>query len=219
MKKKHNIKQGTMQVLLTGKRRLKGFKDKWDIRKLKAVADSASGGTPLTSNSKYYNGDIPWVVIADITKAGKYISQTEKTITKEGLKNSSAKLFKRGTLLFAMYASIGKCAIAEMDTTCNQAILQIQPKSISPQFLYYFLSFNEKRFSTMGQTGTQTNLNKEIVEDLDIPYPKPDEQTAIAKILSDIDEELEELQHQLSKYKDAKQGMMQNLLTGKVRLV
>ncbi len=61
--------------------------------------------------------------------------------------------------------------------------------------------------------------NKEIVEDLNIQYAKPDEQTAIAKILSDIDEKLEELQHQLSKYKDAKQGMMQNLLTGKVRLV
>ena len=216
--KKQNIKQATMQVLLTGKKRLKGFQQEWKVKKIKDVADSSSGGTPLTSNSKYYEGEIPWVVIADMTKAGKYISNTQKNISKEGLKNSSAKLFKRGTILFAMYASIGKCAIAKNDTTCNQAILGIQTKSINNEFLYYYLSFNEKRFSTMGQTGTQTNLNKEIVEDLDIPFPEPNEQEAIAIILGDMDEEIEGVQQQLSKYKMMKEGMMQDLLTGKVRL-
>lgn len=89
-----------------------------------------------------------------------------------------------------MHASIGKYALAKIETTCNQAILGIQTKSINNEFLYHFLSFNEKRFLTMEQTRTQTNLNKEIVENLEISIPEPNEQDAIATILSDIDREI-----------------------------
>lgn len=212
IEKKRAIKQGAMQQLLKPK-------EGWVVKKLGEVAESASGGTPLTSHSSYYNGNIPWVVIADITIAGKYISDTEKKITEEGLINSSAKLFKKGTLLFAMYASIGKCTITTMDATCNQAILGIQTKTIYSEYLYYFLSFNELRFLRIGQTGTQSNLSKEIVENLDILYPSSDEQINIATILSDMDSEISILETKLEKYKNMKLGMMQNLLTGKIRLV
>lgn len=209
--KKQAIKQGAMQSLLSPKA-------EWEVRKLGEVADLNSGGTPLTGNTKYYNGGIPWVVIADISKAGKYISQTEKTISEEGLNNSSAKLFKKGTLLFAMYASIGKCAIAVMDGTCNQAILAIQTNSIETEYLYYFLALNETRFIKMGQTGTQSNLSKEIVSNLSISLPPLAEQARIATILSDMDADLAATEAQLSKARSLKQGMMQQLLTGKIRL-
>ena len=159
------------------------------------------------------------MVIADITKAGKYIAETEKTISNEGLLNSSAKLFRSGVLLFAMYASIGKTTIALMDTTCNQAILGIQPYSINKEYLYYFLSFNERKFATMGQTGTQSNLSKDMVQKIEIPYPIEEEQTYIATILSDMDSEINALESKLEKYKKVKLGMMQNLLTGKIRLI
>jgi len=195
-------------------------KDGWEVKKLGEVCEMYSGGTPLTSIPGYYNGNIPWVVIADITKAGKYISETEKTISQEGVSNSSAKLFKKGVLLFAMYASIGKTTIALMDTTCNQAILGIEPKSIDKEYLYYFLSFNERKFIMMGQTGTQSNLSKDMVQKLEIPIPKSKaEQTRIATILFDMDAEIGALETKLEKYKKVKLGMMQNLLTGKIRLV
>jgi type I restriction enzyme S subunit len=211
--KKRNIKQGAMQKLLQSK---KG----WEVKKLGEIAEMFSGGTPLTSISNYYNGNIPWVVIADITKAGKYISETEKTISNDGVANSSAKLFKKGILLFAMYASIGKTTIALMDTTCNQAILGIQPKLIATEYLYYFLSFNERKFATMGQTGTQSNLSKDMVQKIEIPLPPTlEEQTHIATILSDMDAEIAALETKLVKYRNIKLGMMQNLLTGKIRLV
>lgn len=216
--KKKAIKQGTMQQLLTGKKRLPGFSGEWETKKLGRISEMSSGGTPLTSNPNFYNGNIPWVVIADITKAGKYISETEKHISQNGLQNSSAKLFKKGVLLFAMYASIGKCTISTIDMACNQAILGIKATEISTEFLYYFLSFHEKSFILMGQTGTQSNLNKEIVQDLDIPYPKTEEQTAIAKILADMDSEIEGLEKKRDKYVMIKQGMMQQLLTGKIRV-
>ena len=174
--KKRNIKQGAMQKLLQPK-------DGWEVKKLGEISEMFSGGTPLTSNNNYYNGNIPWVVIADITKAGKYISETEKTISAEGLSNSSAKLFKKGVLLFAMYASIGKTTIALMETACNQAILGIQPKLIDTEYLYYFLLYNEKKFSTMGQTGTQSNLSKDLVQKIEILTPLSlQDQTRIATI-------------------------------------
>jgi type I restriction enzyme S subunit len=210
--KKRNIKQGAMQQLLKPK-------EGWEVKKLGEISEMFSGGTPLTTNANYYNGGIPWVVIADITKAGKYIAETEKTISNEGLLNSSAKLFRSGVLLFAMYASIGKTTIALMDTTCNQAILGIQPYSINKEYLYYFLSFNERKFATMGQTGTQSNLSKDMVQKIEIPYPIEEEQTYIATILSDMDAEIAALETKLEKYKKVKLGMMQNLLTGKIRLI
>lgn len=217
--KKRNIKQGVMQELLTGKKRLPGFNGKWEVKELGEIAEMSSGGTPLTSNNSYYGGQIPWVVIADMTRIKKYLFNTEKNITEIGLRNSSAKLFKKGTLLFAMYASIGKCAIAKVDITCNQAILGINTKKIDTEFLYYYLAFNEQKFLQMGQTGTQNNLNKEIVQNLDIPYPSSQEQTAIAQVLSDMDAEIEQLEQKLDKFKMIKQGMMQELLTGKTRLL
>lgn len=213
IEKKRMIKQGVMQELLKPK-------EGWEVKRLRDIAEMFSGGTPLTTNPNFYNGGIPWVVIADITKAGKYINETEKTISNEGLMNSSAKLFKKGVLLFAMYASIGKTTIALMDTSCNQAILGILPHSINLEYLYYFLSFNERKFATMGQTGTQSNLSKDLVQKLEIPYPiLEEEQIHIVNILKDIDLDITSKEEMLSKYRQVKLGMMQNLLTGKIRLI
>ena len=216
--KKKNIKQGAMQELLTGTKRLDGFNEKWIFTKLDEVAEMFSGGTPLTSNRSYYDGNIPWVIITDITKAKKYLYSTEKNITQQGLESCSAKIFQKGVLLFAMYASIGKCCIAKIDVTCNQAILGIVTKKIDTEFLYQHMVFSEKRFSQMGQTGTQNNLNKEMVQNLDIPYPHIDEQIAIGKILSDMDVEINELEKNRDKYVMIKNGMMQKLLTGEIRI-
>ncbi len=216
--KKKAIKQGAMQQLLTGKKRLPGFSGEWEEKKLKSVAEMSSGGTPLSINSAYYGGKIPWVVIADMTKIKKYLFNTEKCITEIGLGSSSAKLFRKGVLLFAMYASIGKCAIAKVDVTCNQAILGINTKDINTEYLYYYLASNEQKFLQMGQAGTQNNLNKEIVENLAIPCPPKEEQDAIAIFLSDMDVDIEKQERKLEKYTMLKQGMMQQLLTGKIRL-
>ena len=136
------------------------------------------------------------------------------------MKNSSAKLFDSGTLLFAMYASVGKCCITKINLSCNQAILGIKVNEIDIDFLYYFLSFHEKDFLKKVQTGTQSNLNKGIVENLDILHPSNlKEQKAIGQILSDMDSEIEQLEKQLEKYTNLKQAMMQKLLTGEIRLV
>lgn len=159
--KKRLIKQGAMQQLLTGKKRLCGFSDEWTIKRLGDLAKMNSGGTPDSSNSEYYGGDIPFLSISDITSTNKYISRTEKTITEKGLRNSSARIFPIKTIMYAMYASLGKCGIANISLSCSQAILGITPsKNIDTEYLYYILSYIEETVKEFGQTGTQTNLSK-----------------------------------------------------------
>lgn len=219
--KKRLIKQGAMQQLLTGKKRLCGFSDEWTIKRLGDLAKMNSGGTPDSSNSEYYGGDIPFLSISDITSTNKYISRTEKTITEKGLRNSSARIFPIKTIMYAMYASLGKCGIANISLSCSQAILGITPsKNIDTEYLYYILSYIEETVKEFGQTGTQTNLSKQLVQDLELYLPTDaKEQQAIATILSDMDKEIADLEARRDKYKLIKSGMMQKLLTGQIRLV
>ena len=219
--KKRLLKQGAMQQLLTSKKRLPSFTDEWETIRLGDWAIMNSGGTPTSSVPEYYNGHIPFLSISDITEAGKYINKTEKTITEKGLNNSSARMFPAGTIMYAMYASLGKCSIANIELSCSQAILGITPKCrINPEYLYYYLSFIEEDVRDMGQTGTQSNLSKQIVQGFMVKLPSDiKEQQAIATILSDMDKEITDLEAQRDKYRLLKSGMMQKLLTGQIRLV
>ncbi len=218
--KKRLIKQGAMQQLLTGKKCLCGFSDEWTTKRLGDLAKMNSGGTPDSSNSEYYGGVIPFLSISDITSTNKYISRTEKTITEKGLKNSSTRIFPIKTIMYAMYASLGKCGIANISLSCSQAILGITPsKNVNTEYLYYVLSYIEETVKEFGQTGTQTNLSKQLVQELEV-YVSTNikEQQAIATILSDMDKEIAALETRRDKYKLIKNGMMQKLLTGQIRL-
>jgi type I restriction enzyme S subunit len=222
--KKKAIKQGAMQQLLKpphkGGKRLPGFSGEWVEKTLGEISSMNSGGTPSSKVSEYYDGNIKWVSISDITKAGKYIDDSAKKITEKGLQNSSARLFPINTLLLAMYASIGKCCIARAEVTTSQAILGITTtKSLLLEFLYYYLTYKQDEIANQGQQGTQSNLNKGMVQDILINIPAIEEQKAIAQILSDMDAEITQLETKKEKYQAIKQGMMQELLTGKTRLI
>ena len=221
IEKKRLIKQGAMQQLLTGKIRLPGYIESWKEKKLGKNSTMNSGGTPLSSNQDYYNGNIPFLSIGDISVVEKYINKTEKTITEKGLSNSSARMFPAGTVMYAIYASLGKCAIVNIDLACSQAILGIVPNEfINNEYLYYYLTFIEEKVKYEGQTGTQTNLSKQLVQEFILKLsPNINEQIAIATILSDIDKEIADLEARRDKYRLIKKGMMQKLLTGQIRLV
>lgn len=222
IEKKQSVLKATMQELLTARRRLPGFSVPWEEVKLKELVKMNSGGTPSTSNEAYYNGNIPFLSISDITASSKYLKSTQKHITVEGLNNSSARVFPMGTLLVSMYASIGKCIISSIDVAISQAILGFVPISnnFDVNFLYYALLYHQDDLASSGQTGTQSNLNKKIVENFAVLLPlNTAEQQAIAEILSDMDAEIVELETKREKYKAVRQGMMQQLLTGKIRLI
>ena len=218
--KKRQIKQGAMQELLTGQKRLPGFSGEWELKRLGDIAEMNSGGTPPSSNPGYYDGSVPWVSIADMTKGGKYIDSTEKNLSSLGFENCAAQMFSTGTILYAMYASLGECSIANIALSSSQAILGIRSKSnLNNEFLYYFLQSIKPQVKGMGQQGTQANLNKGMVQDFRLRLPLLPEQTAIATVLSNMDSDIAALQSQLVKARQIKQGMAQELLTGRIRLV
>lgn len=217
--KKQAIKHGIMQQLLTGKTRLPGFTEPWAEVRLGDIATMGSGGTPNSGNARYYGGRIPWVSISDMTTSGKHVKATEKTLSQRGLDASAAKLYGDGVVLYAMYASIGECAIAVGRVSSSQAILGINPgPRISRDYLYYYLSSIKSSVREMGQQGTQANLNAGMVRGFSLSIPSIDEQHAIAQAIGDVDDELASLESRMHKAIALKQGIMQELLTGRTRL-
>lgn len=218
--KKRDLKQAAMQQLLTGQSRLPGFSGEWEVNRLGDVADMGSGGTPLSSVAAYYDGNIPWVSISDMTKGGKVIERTDRNLTELGFTNSAAQIFPAGTILYAMYASLGECSIAGIPLCTSQAILGIRPREkLHGEFLFYYLTSLKATVKTLGQQGTQANLNKGMVQNFRLSLPTVEEQTAISTVLSDMDAELTALDARRDKTRALKQGMIQELLTGRIRLV
>jgi len=186
--KKSDLKQAAMQQLLTGQTRLPGFHGEWEVKRLGDLAAMGSGGTPTSSVPAYYDGDIPWVSISDMTKGGKVITGTERNLTRAGFANCAAQMFPIETVLYAMYASLGECSIAGISLCSSQAILGIRPRDcLSNEFLYYYLTSLKPIVKSLGQQGTQSNLNKGMVQDFRFRLPPLPEQTAIAAVLSDMD--------------------------------
>ncbi|MFN5219871.1 MAG: restriction endonuclease subunit S [Cyanobacteriota bacterium] len=217
--KKRNIKQAAIQELLTGKRRLPGFQGEWAEVSLGSVAAMNSGGTPPTGRDDFYGGGIQWVSISDMTSSGRFISETERTLSDLGLANCAAKRFPAGTILYAIYASLGECSMAAREVTTSQAILGIRPgPSLVGEYLYYWLESIRGAVKLMGQQGTQSNLNKKIVQGFSLGLPSKPEQAAIAKALGEIDQDIDALKDKAEKTRALKVGMMQQLLTGKIRL-
>lgn len=218
-------KKALMQQLLTGKKRLlddsgKPFQGEWEKVNLKSIAEMNSGGTPKSSVPEYYGGEIPWVSIADMTKHGKWISKTEKHLTEDGLNNSSARLYPKGTVLYAMYASIGECSIASVELSSSQAILGIRASDkLLNLYLYYFLANLKTKITLMGQQGTQSNLNAGMVKDFIVNLPSMAEQQKIASVLTTADKEIDFLEQHLADLKKEKKALMQQLLTGKKRVL
>jgi type I restriction enzyme S subunit len=171
-----------------------------------------SGGTPISSIPEYYGGDIPWVSISDMTKSGKYITSTERNLSRSGLENCSAQIFPIGTVIYAMYASIGECNITGVPLCSSQAILGIRPSGrLDNEFLYYYLTLLKPRLKSLGQHGTQANLNKSIVQNIRFPLPTPAEQQKIAECLSSVDELIAAQARKLDALKTHKKGLMQQL--------
>jgi type I restriction enzyme S subunit len=221
--KKRQIKQGAMQELLTGQRRLPGFIGKWEDRTLGDLADIRSGGTPSTRQPEFWGGDIPWCTPTDITSlaGAKYIAQTERSISGKGLKASSAEALPVGTVVMTSRATIGECAIASVPLTTNQGFKNFVPHShTNGEFLYYLLGTQKSAFLALCSGSTFLEIGKRQLADFVVRCPvELDEQRAIADALSTMDTELTTLESRLTKARALKQAMAQALLTGRIRLI
>ena len=155
--------------------------------KLGDICDIQSGGTPSRSKNEYwFNGTIPWVKISDINS--KFVNNTEEYITDIGLKNSSAKIFPKGTIIYTIFATIGEVAILNCDACTNQAIagLKIIDKNISKEYLYHYLVQKKEKVKASSRGVAQNNINLTMLRALEIDIPKVSEQQKKANALNKI---------------------------------
>lgn len=148
-----------------------------------------AGGTPTSTNKEYYNGEIPFLSINDITKQGKYVRYTENHLSQSGLENSSAWVVPKYSLIMSMYASVGLVTINEIPTTTSQAMfaMQLKDKGLL-DYLYYYLSYFKYRYiHKYLETGTQSNINADIIRGIMIPIYGHSRNMEIASTLQGID--------------------------------
>lgn len=217
--KKRDLKQAAMQQLLTGKTRLPGFSGEWEVKPLgDLISAIGDGGTPATSNLQNFGGGVHWVVIDDIKPE---IWTTKNSLSEAGLARCSAKLWPAGTLILSTGATIGEVGVARIPVATKQGICGIvfDPRSAHVQFMKYWFSLNRPLLLSKAQGSTIFEVRPPTLVKIEGLFPEVVEQTAIAEILSDMDAELAALEAEVEKAHTIKQGMMQNLLTGKVRLV
>ena len=156
---------------------------------LSKVVDTSSGGTPSRTNQSYYGGEIPWLKSGEMNDS--LISQAEEFITEEGLSNSSAKIFPKGTLLVAMYgATAGKTGILDIDASTNQAVCAVTPKdkSTNRDFLFWFFRANRFYFIDISRGGAQPNISQSVIGNTDFPIVEDKLQKNIALFLSNLEE-------------------------------
>ena len=219
--KKRSVKQAAMQQLLTGKIRLPGFNGDWKMKRLGELADIENGATPSTRIAAYWNGQIPWCTPTDITDTtGKYLLATKRNITEEGLSSCTASLLPAGALLLCSRATIGEVKIATSPVCTNQGFKSFVCKDgVSNEFMYYLVIVLKPKMIERAIGSTFLEIGKREVASLEVKLPPHDEQREIAAILSDMDAEIAVLERRRDKTRTLKQGMMQQLLTGRIRLL
>jgi len=189
----------------------------WKTATIGSVCTTFSGGTPSTSHPEYYGGDIAWIASADLNQGR--IRSVKGRITRVGLERSSAKLVKSGTPLIALYgATAGVPAITYVDGAINQAILAMIPRAIESEYFFQWLQANRESIIDRYTQGGQPNLSGAIVRNIEIPLPPVSEQRRIGEVLGNADNLIAELERLITKKQAIKQGMMQELLTGRTRL-
>ena len=165
----------------------------WNVATIGELCSNvSSGGTPKSTNEKYYGGDIPWLNTKEINFNRIY--DTEKHITKEGYENSAAKWIKKDSVIVAMYgATAAKVAMNMVDLTTNQACcnLTIDKSLANPKYVYYYLYSNYERLLNLASGAAQQNLNSNIIKEFPINIPSLNVQNEVVTLLSTIDDKIE----------------------------
>lgn len=227
IEKTKHLKKALMHELLTrgiGHTKLKKSNvgqvpAEWDIKQLHEVAIIERGKFQHRPRNepRFYGGKYPFVQTGDVTNSNGRIRTYSQTLNEEGL--SISRIFPKGTILITIAANIGETAIAEFDVAFPDSLVGIITKEeIDNRFLEYYLRTRKEHFNSVATQSAQKNINLETLRPYPVPIPPKPEQIKIAEILSSVDEELEKETAQKTTLENLKKGLMQVLLTGKIRV-
>jgi len=228
IEKTKEVKKSLMQKLLTRGIGHKKFKkteigeipEDWEVIRLKDITQKFyNGGTPDTKIKEYWDGNIPWVTGADFE--GQKIKQFRRYISDEGVKNSATNVIPKGNLLVVTRTGVGKLAIAPFDIAISQDITGVilDSEKALPGYIYWYLNFKSNRLRSIIQGTSINGLLREDLESFAVPLSHIDEQKQIAEILSSIDDQIEKESNHKEQLESLKKGLMQVLLTGKIRVL
>ncbi len=228
IEKTKELKKGLMQQLLKKGIAHKEFKQtefgeipvSWEVKSIDDIAPVKTGGTPSKSRIEYWqNGTIPWMTSGEVNL--KRVTDVKERITELGYNNSNTSIFPCGTVMMALNGqgkTRGTVAILEIETTCNQSLAGILPtEEYDSGYLFYYLENSYEKLRGLTGEG-RSGLNLGLIKNFNIALPKIDEQQKIASILSSVDEQIECYEQEKEKYLALKKGLMQQLLTGKIRV-
>ncbi|WP_334352174.1 restriction endonuclease subunit S [Companilactobacillus sp. HBUAS56257] len=212
------LKKGLLQKLFpkdgakVPELRFAGFADDWEERKLGELSNIVGGGTPSTSNSEYWDGDIDWYAPAEIGEQ-RYVSKSKKTITELGLKKSSARILPVGTVLFTSRAGIGNTAILGKEATTNQGFQSIVPNPNKLDSYFIYSRTNElKRYGEVtGAGSTFVEVSGKQMSKMSIMVPELSEQKKIGSFFEQLDNTIALHQRKLDLLKEQKKGFLQNM--------
>jgi type I restriction enzyme S subunit len=192
----------------------------WNQVALDDIAARGSGHTPDKKRADYWNGSILWVSLKDTFRLDRgLISRTTETITRMGLANSSAVVHPAGSVILLRDAGIGKSSVLGADMAVSQHFMawNCGPR-LDNWFLYYYLQSMKPELERISNGSTIKTIGLDYFRQLEIPLPTLEEQRQIAQTLRDADDLISALERVIAKKQAIKQGLMQQLLTGKTRL-
>jgi type I restriction enzyme S subunit len=207
-------KKGFMQKIFSQELRFKDeqgndFPD-WEERRLKDIAEIIGGGTPGTGNSDYWGGNIQWFTPTEIKQ--KYLSSSKRTITEDGLKNSSAKKLPIGTLLLSTRATVGDVAIATRECSTNQGFqsLLIKENNVN-EYWFYWIKQNKTVLLRKSSGSTFLEISKSEISKLKVLRPHHSEQRKISSFLSSLDKKINLISTELTHAQTFKKGLLQQM--------
>jgi type I restriction enzyme S subunit len=200
------------------KTRVGWIPEEWRITPLKKVAKLERGrfSARPRNDPRYYGGTIPFVQTGDISSANLYIHTHSQTLNQTGL--TVSKIFPKGTILMTIAANIGDVAISKYELACPDSLVGINGnQNVNQLWLFYYLSTQKRNFEAQAPQNAQKNINLEILGPHSIPFPPLPEQKKIAEILSAWDRAIEQVGKLIDAKQRLKKGLMQLLLTGRMR--
>lgn len=190
----------------------------WEIARLDDLCEVVGGATPSTSVKGYWNGEIPFVTPTDVTELEdrnlNFLNDTKVRITKQGLKNSSAKLLPPGTVLVTSRATIGYAAINDVPVATNQGFASlICNKQVDNIWILYLMRFLRSKLESLGAGSTYKEVSRGTIRNLTIALPTKTEQEKIGRVLSSVEEAIQKTNEIIAKTERLKKGLMQQFLT------
>ena len=188
------------------------FSGEWNKYTINDLATVVGGGTPDTTVKSYWGGDIQWFTPSEIGK-NKYVDFSKRTITRDGLDNSSAKLLPLHTILLSSRATVGECSIASNECTTNQGFQSLIAKQCNIDFLYYLIQTKKKDLIRNACGSTFLEISANEIRKIKVAVPVQNEQEQIAKLLSLIDERIATQNKIIEKLQSLIKGLVDELMT------